>query len=232
MNYKNLTIIGTSHIAQQSINDITKAFEEMKPEIVVLELDKNRLYGLIHGVKKVSFKDMGKLGFAGFIFALIGSYAQKKLGNIVGVAPGSDMLAAFRMAKKHNSQIYLVDQDVRITLKRLSKEFTFREKMRVISDIFMGIFFKKRELKKYGINNFDLKKVPEKRIIEKMLKAVKKRYPNLYKVLVEERNDYMASKIARLMYTNNNKKIVAVVGAGHEDDLINLIQKKRIDIIN
>ena len=38
MNYKNLTIIGTSHIAKQSLDDVETAIEHGKPDIVALEL--------------------------------------------------------------------------------------------------------------------------------------------------------------------------------------------------
>ena len=45
--YKNIFIIGTSHIARQSINDIKKRFSELNPDIVCVELDHKRLHALL-----------------------------------------------------------------------------------------------------------------------------------------------------------------------------------------
>ena len=57
------------------------------------------------------------------------------------------------------------------------------------------------------------------------MKQVKERYPNFYRVLVEDRNKYMAKKLFKLM--RNYNKIVAVVGAGHEEEIIEDIKLLR-----
>ena len=68
----------------------------------------------------------------------------------------------------------------------------------------------------------DLSKVPEKNFIKEVLTKVKDRYPNFYKVLVSDRNKFMAVRLVKLM--QDHSKIVAVVGAGHEDGLIEEIK--------
>ena len=98
MEYRNLTIIGTSHIAKQSLDDVKIAIEEGKPGIVALELDRKRLPALMSTKKgKIRIYDIFRVGFKGFMFALIGAWAEKKLGEYVGVAPGSEMKQAVRL---------------------------------------------------------------------------------------------------------------------------------------
>jgi len=227
-NMENLKIIGSSHIAEQSINDVKAAIDSFKPDIIALELDKRRFYSLTgkKGDKKekIRLSDMMKVGFSGYLFSIIGAYVEKKLGNQVGVIPGSEMIAAARLAKKNNIKVALIDQDIEITLKRFSKEFSWKEKFRIISDIFRGIFFKKSELKKIGLNALDLTKVPEKEVIKKLTAMVKKRYPNLYKVLIEERNIVMANNIAHILKADPDKRVLAVMGAGHEEEIEQLIK--------
>ena len=187
MKYGNLTIIGTSHIARQSLDEVTKEIEEGLPDIIALELDAKRLYALMSSKKeKISFYNIFRIGFKGFLFSLIGAWAEKKLGEYVGVSPGSEMKRAVKLAKRHNIKIELIDQDIEITLKRLSRALTWREKWNFIVDIFRAVVLKEKEIE------FDLTKVPEKKIIKKLIGKVKKRYPNIYKVLVEERNEVMA----------------------------------------
>lgn len=222
MNYKNLMVIGTSHIAKQSLEDVKNAIEGWKPDIVALELDKRRLYGMFRKPGKIRIYDIKRVGIKGFIFSLIGAWAEKKLGNMVGVAPGSEMKNAARLARKNNIRIALIDQDIEITLKRFSKSLTWKEKWNFLADILNAIFARK------DVIEFDLTKVPNKNVIKKLVDKVKERYPNVYKVLIEERNEVMANNLHKIMSEYPDKKILAIIGAGHEDDILRLIKKPNI----
>jgi len=218
--HRNLIIIGTSHIAKQSLDEVKRAIEEEKPELVALELDKRRLHALMSKEKgKISVRNIFKIGIKGFLFSLIGAWAEKKLGDYVGVSPGSEMRQAVRLAKQSNIQIALIDQDIEVTLKRLSRSLTWKEKWNFLVDVFKAVVLRKKEVE------FDLRTVPSKKLIKKLMAKVKKRYPNIYNVLVKERNEVMAGKLVRLMKTKEEKKILAIVGAGHEEDIIELVKK-------
>lgn len=217
-----LKIIGTSHIAPESLAKVEKIIIEEKPQIVAIELDKKRFYALITKQKsKPSIKDIKRIGFKGWLFALLGSWVEHKLGAKVGISPGAEMLKAAQLAHQTGAKLALIDQDIEITLKRFSKALSWKEKFTFIGDIFKGIFFKK------GIQ-FDLTKVPSQKVIEKLIEDVKKRYPNIYRVLIQERNEYMAKRLAQLIQHYPESNIIAVVGAGHEKEIrkmLNRIQK-------
>jgi len=223
MQYENLTIIGTSHIARQSLKEVEDAINSIDPDIIALELDRQRLYGLLHKPKgRISIYNIRRIGFKGFLFSLIGAWAEKKLGEIVGVAPGSEMKKAIIMAKQKKKKIALIDQDIEITLKRFSKALTWKEKWNFFADIVKAFIFRKKEI------DFDLTKVPSKEIIKKLVNKVKIRYPSIYKVLIEERNVVMAHNLSKLLKDNPGKKIIAIIGAGHEDEILKLIKKSQI----
>ena len=125
MKYKNLIIIGTSHIAKQSMKVVTSTVEKEKPEILAIELDRKRFYALTHDIKrKLKLSDIRRIGFKGFLFNVIGAWIENKLGKMVGVKPGAEMLTAINLAKKHKIKIAVIDQDIEITLRRISKELT------------------------------------------------------------------------------------------------------------
>ncbi|MBW2991491.1 TraB domain-containing protein [Candidatus Woesearchaeota archaeon] len=221
LRYKNLVIIGTSHIAETSIKEIEKVFRKQSPDIVAVELDKNRLWALLHD-KKPSYSPalIPSLGLKGYLFSLIGSFMQQKLGNIVGIKPGTDMLRAVELARDNQKRIALIDRDVRVTLARVSKAFGWKEKLNFLADILSAPFSKKMRI--------DIRKVPEKQLIKKALGILKKRYPGLYKVLVVERNKIMALKLRALMENYPEQKIMVVVGAGHEQDLLGMVKRKSL----
>ena len=221
--WKNLTIVGTSHIAISSVKEVKKIIEEtLQPEIVAVELDKKRVIAMFQEKKrKLRLRDIRHIGFKGFIFNAFGAWVEDKLGKVVGVKPGTDMKQAIISAQKVNAKVALIDQDINITLKRLSKELTWREKFRFVGEIIGSIFKRKKAMIK-----FDLRKVPGKDIIKKLTKQLEQKYPSVYKVLIAERNTVMSKGLYKLMTLEPNSKIVAVVGAGHEDDLIDLVKNE------
>ena len=85
MKHKNLTIIGTSHISSESVDAITKFIEEEKPEIIALELDKDRFYSIQQSKREAGFREIFQVGVKGYLFSLIGEYVERKLGEKVGV---------------------------------------------------------------------------------------------------------------------------------------------------
>ena len=221
MRYKNLIIIGTSHIAPQSLKEVESTILSEIPDIVALELDRKRMFGLTSNKSgKTRWKDIWRVGIKGFLFSMIGAWVEQKLGQKTGVSPGSEMLLAFRTAQKVNARVALIDQDIELTLKRFSKELSWKEKWFFLVDIFKGLILRKSDI------DFDLAKVPKQETIARLIKQVRKRYPNVYKVLVTERNNFMAANLAHLLQNFPEKKIVAVVGAGHEKDIISLVKQK------
>ena len=223
MKYKNLVFLGTSHIAKQSLDEVKKLIEEEKPNIIALELDSNRLPALMSSApRKIDFRSIRHIGLKGFLFSLFSAWAERKLGKLVGVAPGSEMKQAVKIAKKENIKLALVDQDIRITLQRLSKSITWKEKWNFLADIAKALFAGKKEME------FDLTKVPDKNTIRKLTNKLKERYPNVHKVLIEERNAVIANNIKNLMGSSQDIKILVILGAGHIDDVLQLVKENRI----
>ena len=224
MNYKNLVFLGTSHIAKQSMSEVKKHIETEKPDIIAMELDKKRLPALMQRQRRVELGIIRKIGIKGFIFSLLGAWAEKKLGKIAGVAPGSEMRLAVNIARKKGIDIAMIDQDIEITLSRLSKTLTWKEKWNFMADIFKSAFAGKKEI------DFDLRTVPSNKVIKKLVEKLKERYPNVCKVLIDERNIAIAENLKELMNSNSGKKILVILGAGHVEKVIELIKKEEIGI--
>ncbi len=219
--FNNLTVIGTSHISKHSIKEVEESIELLNPGIIALELDGPRLNALLLKKRpKLSIQMVKELGIKGFLFAVIGAWVERKLGKMVGTTPGSEMKAAAKLAIKKKLKIALIDRDLRITIKNLFKYLTWKEKWTFIKELLLSLLG-------FGeIERFDLSKVPEKELINRMIKKVKVSYPSFYRALIEERNIFMAKALYNIIENNKDVKILAVVGAGHEDEIISLIKKE------
>ena len=225
MKYKNIVFLGTSHIAKESYDQVKVQVQNNKPDIITLELDMKRFQALLHGHKRShSLKSIRTIGLKGYIFQFIGAWAEKKLGELTGFSPGSEMKHAIKLAKKNKISLALIDQDIEITLKKLSKHLSWKEKFNFVIDILKALITRKREFE------FDLQKVPEEKIIKKLLNKVKTRYPNVYKVLISDRNKFMFKALKKLSEQHPNKKILAIIGAGHLDGISKML-KSHSDVV-
>ena len=226
----NITLLGTSHISKESVQEIKTAIEKDTPDIVAVELDIQRATSLLQNQKnRVSVKHILQIGVKGYLFAKIGQIVQQKMGKMVGMTPGSEMKTALLEARKRKLIVALIDQPIGITLKKFSKALTWKERGRFIADIFKGLFFPRRQMKEMGLETIDLSKVPKKEFITKMMKNLKDRYPSLYQTLVEDRNKYMVKKLVQIFKKEPDKKVLAIVGAGHVEGMQKLLNK--IDIV-
>ncbi len=207
---KNLKIIGTSHISKESADEVVKEIKEYA-DIVALELDNNRFVGILRGERPSFFQMIRQIGIFGGTVAFVLHKIQKHMGKKVGVSPGKEFKDAIKTSLDYKKRISLIDQPINITINRLKNVLTFK-------DIVKSIFT--RTTKKY---NIDLKSVPDEETLERLLKETKERFPKVYKVMVEERNQYMAERLLKLMRTKEN--VLAVVGAGHEKGIYDIISK-------
>jgi pheromone shutdown protein TraB len=149
------------------------------------------------------------VGAAGFVFMVLGAWAERFLGKRVNAKPGDDMLHAIRQAAKSNIPVALIDQDIRITLKRIAL-VPWKERLRFLADL----------LRPKKIS-FNLSEVPAQDIVDRLIMDMSARYPTAHRILVSERNQVMAQHLARL--SRGNVLVVAIIGAGHVRDIAALL---------
>ena len=203
-----LCVVGTSHVAAQSVREVKQAFSAFKPDIIAVELDASRLETLFEKERGAPPLSAIKLvGLTGYLFVLIGGFLQRKIGSILRIEPGAEMKAAVLLAREHKKPLLLADQHIHSTLRSLSRRWPAREKWRMFFDLFRSPFMKRFKI--------DLSRVPEQELIVELLKIVKGRYPKLYEILVAERDRPLARVTAAVLAQNPDKKVLLVIGAGH-----------------
>lgn len=219
LNYKGkeLIIIGTAHISKQSAELVENVILSEKPDIVCVELDKQRFESLSNKKRweNLDLKSIIKQKqLSTLIINILLAAYQKKLGSKLGVNPGVELLKATEVAKANNIQIELGDRDVRITLKRAWRSMSFWQKTKFMTMSLASIFDKEE------ISEKQLEELKNKDVLTELMSDLGKVMPVLKKVLIDERDTYLAKKIKE----SNGKKIVAVVGAGHMQGIINKIE--------
>jgi pheromone shutdown-related protein TraB len=205
---KEIILVGTAHISTESADLVERVIEEERPDTVAVELcqsryqamtDKNRWQetDLIKVIReKKAFLLLSNLMLASF---------QKRIGAKLGIKPGEEMLRAVNTAKKMEADIHLADRDVRTTLSRTWRLMGFWTKFKLLLQLITSMGDVE------DIEKEDIEKLKEQDVLETLLSELGKTLPDLQRVLIDERDQYLAHKIR----TAPGKKIVAVVGAGH-----------------
>jgi pheromone shutdown-related protein TraB len=142
------------------------------------------------------------------ISMMMASY-QKKLGDNLGVSPGAELLAAGRAAENNDIHLHLCDRDIRITLRRAWKSTSLFRKFYLLSSLLASMFDAEE------IDEKKLEELKNQDVLTELMAEMGDSLPGMKRVLIDERDIYMAEQIRRCP----GQRIVAVVGAGHVDGI-------------
>ena len=208
LNNRKITLIGTAHVSAESISEVENVISDVKPDCVAIELDEKRYESITNPDKyreldiiKVLKRKEGFLLLANIVMASF----QKRMGKNAGVKPGEEMVAAINKAKELNIPTALVDRPIQITFRRAWKKTSAYGKTQLLSAL-LASGFSKDEISSEEIEN--LKQSSE---MDSMMKELSELMPAVKQVLIDERDQYLASHIWKAEGNN----IVAVLGAGH-----------------
>jgi len=221
-----IKIVPTSHIAEQSLRDIRHAIEKEDPDLIAVELDMDRFIAMQSEEKTSAIQALKALGFFNCLVYGMMRKIQGWLGKKVGILPGSEMLTAVRLAEERAINVAFIDRDVRLTFLRMGT-VPIRERLKLVWFMVKGITVGAIMSKLGRGEKLDLSKLPPEELIEQAMLLLKKEFPNIYKVLVRERDVYMTSKLRQL--SERYHRIVAVVGAGHRKGLEKGLRKPRVN---
>ena len=216
---KKILLIGTAHISQSSVDEVNTVINQVQPDTVCIELCSSRYQAML---AKDQWKNMDifkviREGKSFLLFAnLIMTAFQKRLGSKLGVKPGAEMFEAANVAEKLNSELVLADRDVKITLQRTWRGMPFWGKMKVLGQLLASLFIREE------ISKEEIEKLKESDALSEAVKMLAEQSPEMKRILIDERDQYMAEKIRQSM----GKLIVAVVGAGHVKGLTAELEKK------
>lgn len=209
---KEILLIGTAHISQESVDLVEQVINSEQPDCVCLELDDKRYQAMSRKENWQSLdlkqiirnKQLSTL----LVSLLMGSY-QKKLGSQLGVNPGAELLAGANSAKANDIPISLCDRDIRITLRRAWKSTSLFRKGHLLTSLLASIFDSEE------ISKEQLEDMKKKDVLSTLMAEMGESFPDLKRVLIDERDIYLAEKIK----SSRGQKLVAVVGAGHVEGI-------------
>ncbi|MBN2122300.1 TraB/GumN family protein [Candidatus Micrarchaeota archaeon] len=201
-----LTIIPVAHVSKKSAELVHKTILEENPEVVGLELCRERLASLSARERRgMDIRTAISHPTSAFLYL-----AQQALGKFWRITPGSEMVAALRAAALSNKPVLLLDRPIRLTARELEK-IPLGEKLGMLFwDIPLG--------RKKGVK---LEHLMDPAALRPLLSSMKEKFPKSYEVFVESRNRYMLAMLLK----RNPQSAVIVVGAAHSEGIKELAEQ-------
>lgn len=205
-----ITIIGVAHVfdVHERLRD---EIISRNPRVVAVELDRGRYEAL---------KEISSSGEAPFIYRVM-AHVQKRIGDEYGVQPGSEMKLAVDTAREIGASVAFIDIPATYTFKRLLASMSLKEKLYLVFGMLGGLFVGReridREMEEFQDHEEDYMAVVEKNM------------PSVSRVLLDERNVFMARNILEL--EERYGSVLAVVGDAHVRGLVEELKERETGVV-
>ncbi len=215
VNYKDkeIYLVKTAHVSKNSVQDVKDCILEVGPDAICIELDEDR-YKKLDEPDKWRESDIIKIikeKKVGFLLVnIILSSFQRRMAKNMDTSSGGEMLEGIKASKELNIPLVLADRPIKITFSRIWNSLGLMEKSKLLTSI-IGSIFDDEE-----ITEEDLAALKQADALDAALREIGKEFPNVKKILVDERDQYLAAKIKNAP----GKKIIAIIGAAHANGLI------------
>jgi pheromone shutdown-related protein TraB len=206
-------LLGTAHVSSRSVEEVREVILAEVPDRVCVEIDETRYNSLI---KKQSWQNLNigqvlrdRKGFL-LLANLVLSSFQRRLGLEMGVSPGEEMLTAVKICEEQGIAFSLCDRDIQVTLRRAWSLSSFWGKNKMLAAMLSSIFTREK------LDADEIERLKTKSTFQNMMDELASFLPSVKEVLIDERDRYLATRI----YNAAGNKIVAVIGAGHVEGII------------
>ena len=213
---REIILMGTAHVSQESVQEVANAIREEGPDRICVEIDSGRYQSLS---KKENWQQMNlnkvfreKKGFLLLANLALTSF-QRKVGMNTGIKPGEEMKIAVETANELSIPFSFSDRPVQMTLQRAWAKSNFWNKMKLLASLISSVFTKEE------VDAEEVEALKEKGALEDMMGELSDYLPSVKTVLIDERDQYLATNI----YKSSGKKVMAVVGAGHMNGIVRWI---------
>jgi len=211
-----ITLIGTGHVFDLS-QSILKTFNERQPEIVCVELDKQRYKAmLLRNSDPEAYQEARKK--TPIIYKLLARF-QDSMAKEYGVEAGDEMLTAINYAQSHQIPVAFIDMNAQKLFSNMLKSMSFSEKIKLMVTGFTGFFISKKHVEK-ELNRFENN-------FDEYIEQVGEKFPTIKKVLIDDRNLFMVNQLEKAGTEFDN--VIAVIGDGHVPGISNLLKSKDIE---
>lgn len=202
-------VLGTAHVVPIE-NAVRHHVFEFDPNAVALELDAERLRGLL--------TDPENRETGGFGYGMIQKF-QQRVADDMGGEVGEEMLAAREAGMLLGVPVALVDKSARETLSRLLDEMGWGERLKLAWSLVRS-----------WLPGADVEEELQRALDgdPQLVEEVAEKFPTVKRVLIDERDVHMAERTSQLV--KDYPRVVLVVGDAHVPGIVEQLEGAGIEV--
>ncbi len=207
-------LLGAAHVVDLA-EPLRRELDARTLDGVAIELDPERARAL--------FADQrGRGGRDAPLFARLWERVQRRLGaEIGGGVPGAEMKAAARFAEERHLPLFLIDDPIGTTFVELVRTMPFRERVGLLVGAIVALFVParlvEREIERYADRP------------DVYTEELRRSSPTLARVLLDDRNEHMADRLASLRGRGYGR-LAVVVGDAHVAGLRAALRRRGVPV--
>lgn len=229
-----LILISTNHMSKTDSKEVTELIKNYRPDIVAVEFDPFRLDQVLdkrHNPEKyegsqfpISALLKRKVGVKEWFIGRSFGGLQSSIANRLGLGISDmDMVSSIDTAVENDISVALIDRDVRHTFSRISSETSFLEFTKLTAGLgiaYVSLMLKdKEELEEELVEDGEDLTTED---LEEITTKLGDMSPTIKRVIIDERDTYLARNLHTLL--NDGNTIIAVIGAGHKPGVMKHLQ--------
>jgi len=186
-------------VDKSSVERVRATISDVHPSVVAVELDEERLLAL-RDPDRDKLDSPIRSGLLPWLMALL----ERSVGSMTDVFPGSEMLEAVDEAERVGARTIMIDRPIQSILTEI-REVPLLEKLKIGLDVLTALFAISTKRQTAQITKSDF---------NELIAEFEAKYPTLFRILVKERDRYMADRLEEILRSTTGP-VIAVVGLGH-----------------
>lgn len=199
-----MLLLGSAHVVDLS-GPLHRILSERVLDGIAIELDAERAQALM------APEGTGRRSGSAPLFARIWGVVQRRLGSqIGGEVPGGEMKVAIGVGRERNLPVFLIDDPIRVTLANLVRSMPFKERVTLLLSALVGLVLPSRVV----VREMDRYTESPTEYTDELRRVS----PTVARVLIDDRNEHMADRLASLRQ-QGYRRVAVVLGDAHVEGL-------------
>lgn len=218
---KKVTLIETAHVSKNSVIEVEETLASLQPDHICVELDQQRAAKINTPVDYSSMKLIDVIKEKKLILVItnyiLGQY-QKKMAKNMDSNVGDEMRMGMKIAQENDVPVSYIDRDIQITFKRIWSHLSLWEKLKIFNSLLSS--------EDVNIDETDIENLKKEDVLNNALKEISESLPTVHRILVTERDQYMAQSIKNA----SGQNVAAIIGAAHGPGIEKHLHEPDIDL--
>jgi pheromone shutdown protein TraB len=203
-----VVFVAVIHTDLESVEDARRVVREVKPTVVAVELDHERYEHLSKPDAHDETTPLPLTGDAAQDLMHQLAAMEQTLGGITGSNVGDEMMAAIEEGRAIGAKIALVDRSMKATIQAM-----MTVPLTELYGLINMLPDATKDIEEGGATDL-MDMLKQDGAVDDIVENFRSEFPGLTRVLIEERDQYVAKALHFIM-NDVEGKIVAVLGAGH-----------------